>query len=426
MKHYLKPIHIPFLFLTAFLLLLPCYPSNAATYYYNIKDFGADGTDKKSDSAAIQAALDMAPKNTKLSEDNLTVVKIPNGTYYITKALFIQSNTKLQLSKKAVIRRSDSSLGKNMMRTTNASHNSGKAGGYNLAKNITITGGTFDGGNIKKSKSACNLIYIGHSSNIVIQNTTIKNCYGAHAIEFAGVKDSVIRNCKITGFRYEDDYFTSEAIQLDTCYTSKKDGAWAPGFKPDKTACKNIRIEKNTITDYPRGIGVHHKLKGHLNSNITIKNNKFKRSSPSTQGKSVVGIFLLGVNKATISGNTFDHYSYGAMIKQSQKVTIKKNNFKYNSLSSLNIEGCDKNNGRHAFLVTSDKNGKKTLEFSCGMIKSGTVTTAGNSYTFHSSNGKVSLGLSKKIKANQLINFYGKDKYNNKYYRNYYVPKHKD
>lgn len=425
MKTIFKLIHIPFLFFIAFLLLLPCYQSNAATYQYNVKDFGANGKDKKSDSAAIQAALDMASENIKLSKNNLTVVKIPNGTYYIDKALYIQSNTRLQLSKKAVIRRSDSALGKNMLRTTDSKHKSGKAGGYSLAQNITVTGGTFDGGNIQKAKSTSNLIYIGHSSNIVIQNTTIKNCYGAHAIELAGVKSAVIRNCKITGFRYDKDYFTSEAIQIDTCYKSKKEGAWAPGFKADKTASKNIRIEKNTITDYPRGVGVHHKLTGHLISNITIKNNKFKRSSVSTQGKSVVGVFLLGVNKATVSGNTFDHYSYGAMIKQSQKVTIKKNSFKYNSLGSLNIEGCDKNNGRHAFLVTSDKNGKKTLKFSCGNIKSGTVRTDGYSYPFRSSNGKVTLTLYKKIKAYQTINFYGKDKYNNKYYRTYYVPKQK-
>ncbi len=424
MKTFSKPIHFLFLFFTVF-LLVPCLKSNAATYYYNVKDFGANGNDKKSDSAAIQAALDMTSENMGLSKNNLTVVKIPNGTYYIDKTLYIQSNTKLQLSKKTVIRRSNSALGKNMLRTTDAKHKSGKAGSYNLAQNITVTGGTFDGGNIKKAKSTCNLIYMGHSSNIVIQNTKIKNCYGAHAIELAGVKSAVIRNCKITGFRYDKDYFTSEAIQIDTCYKSKDEGLWAPGFKADKTASKNIRIEKNTITDYPRGIGVHHKLKGHLITNISIKNNKFKRSSVSTQGKSVVGVFLLGVKKATVSGNTFDHYSYGAMIKLSQKVTIKKNRFLYNSLGSLSIEGCDKNNGRHAFLVTSDKRGKKTLKFTCGNIKSGTVNTAGYSYPFYTRNGKVTLKLFKKIKGNQMIDFYGKDKYNNKYYRTYYVPKKK-
>jgi parallel beta-helix repeat protein len=352
-----------------------------------------------------------------------TVITIPNGTYYISKPLYIQSNTTLKLSKNAVIVRMDSALGRNMLRTTDAGHESDCFGKYELAHDITISGGTWNGGNIKKAKASSNLIYIGHSSNVTIKNTTIKNCYGAHAIEMAGVKDSTIRNCKISGFRYDSSNFTSEAIQLDICYESKQDGEWTPGFVLDKTTCKNIVIEGNTISDYPRGIGVHHQLKGYQVSNITIRNNTFKRSSASTQGKNVVGIFLWGVKNATISKNTFDHYYYGAMIKQSQKITIKSNKFKYNSLGNLIIDGCDKNNGKHTFRVTSSKVGKKTLKFACGLIKSGTVKTRGRTYKFKTTNGEVKIKLKNKMKANQKITFYGTDKYKNKYYRTYYVPK---
>lgn len=418
MLFYKKSIHNYILYILPVFLLVILFstPVHAAIRYYNVKNYGANGKDKKSDSAAIQKALDQA------SEDQITVVTIPNGTYYISKALYIQSNTVIQMSKKAVIRRMNSALGKNMLRTTDSKHKSDNIGGYKLAHDITISGGTWDGGNIKKAKSSTNLIYIGHSTNITINNITLKNCYGAHAIELAGVKNGVVRNCKISGFRYDSDMFTSEAIQIDTCYKSKSDGKWAPGFKVDKTESKNILIEKNTITDYPRGVGVHHNLKGHQISNITIRNNKFNRSSASTQGKSVVGVFLLGVKNASVSNNTFNCYSYGAMIKQSKKVTVKNNRFRYNSLGSLIIEGCDKNNGRHTFLVTSDEVGKKNFEFSCGNIKSGTVKTVGYVYRFHESK-KNSLTLKKQLKSNQKIAFYGKDKYNNKYYRTYYVPK---
>ena len=221
----------------------------------------------------------------------------------------------------------------------------------------------------------------------------------------AGVKNGIVRNCKISGFRYGSDLFTSEAIQIDTCYKSKSEGKWAPGFKVDKTESRNIIIEKNTITDYPRGVGVHHILKGHQVTNVTIRNNKFKRSSASAQGKCVVGIFLMGVKNASISNNTFDRYSYGAMIKQSQKVSIKNNRFRYNALGSLLIEGCDKNNGRHTFLVTSNEVGKKKFEFTCGNIKSGTVKTGGYTYRFSKSQ-KNSLNLKKKIKSNQKVVFY--------------------
>jgi parallel beta-helix repeat protein len=248
------------------------------------------------------------------------------------------------------------------------------------------------------------------------------NCYGAHAIEFAGVNNGVIRNCSITGFRYGSNNFTAEAIQLDICYSDKKDGEWTPGFDLDKTTCQNILIENNTITDYPRGVGVHHLLKGHQVTNVTIQNNKFVRSSASTQGKSVVGIFLYGVQNATVYNNTFDRYSYGAMIKVSKQVTVKKNTFKYNNLGSLIVEGCDSNNGRHTFVVTSDDIGKKVLKFTRGNIKKGTVKTRGRTYKFKKT-GEVTLKLKKKIKVNQKITFYGKDTSNNKYYRIYYVPK---
>ncbi len=407
-----------FLYLLMFILFLSgtSIRCEAMTRRYNVKDFGADGTDKKSDYDAIQEALDQA------SEDHMTVVIVPNGTYYIDGTLYIQSNTTLKLSSHATIKRKKSALANNMLRTTNARHFSGFTGGYRLAHNITVTGGTWDGGDIAKAKKTSNLIYMGHSKHITIKNTTIKHCYGAHAIEFAGVKDSTIKNCKISEFRYDSSRFTSEAIQLDTCYKSKKDGRWTPGFKADKTPCTNILIEKNTITDYPRGIGVHHYLKDHLITNITIRDNRFKRSSASTQGKSVVGIFLMGVTKATITQNTFDHYAYGAMVKLSKKVSITKNNFKYNPSGNLIVEGCDKNNGRHTFRVTSDDINTTKFEFTCGNISSGTVKTGGRTYYFHKK-GTNTITLSDNLYANQQVDFYGKDDYNNKYYRTYYVPR---
>ena len=73
-------------------------------------------------------------------------------------------------------------------------------------KNILITGGVWDGGDIAEAVINSNLLYFGHAKNIIIKNTTIKNCYGAHAIEFAGVRDSTINQCKISGFhRFEEE-----------------------------------------------------------------------------------------------------------------------------------------------------------------------------------------------------------------------------
>lgn len=177
------------------------YPAGS-TQYFDVTTYGANGSDSIDDTAAIQKALDNA------GADYNIVVTIPKGTYYISKTLYIQSNTTLKLVDGAIIRRSDSGLIKNMLKNSDAKHASSKAKAYDLSQNITISGGTWDGGNINNAKSTSNLLYFGHASNITIENTTIKNCYGAHAIEFAGVKDSKIRSCKISGFRYDSSYFT--------------------------------------------------------------------------------------------------------------------------------------------------------------------------------------------------------------------------
>lgn len=398
-----------------------------STERYNVKKYGANGSDKKDDTRAIQKALDEAGSNYRI------IVTIPSGTYYISKPLYIQSNTTLKLSKKTIIRRSKNALSRNMLRNTNSKHMSSKGKKYNLSQNIRVIGGTWDGGKISKAKSTSNLIYFGHANNVTIENTKIKNCYGAHAIEYAGVKNSKIRNCKITGFRYDSSGFTSEAIQLDICYKSKSEGAWAPGFAADKTPCKNITIEKCTITDYPRGIGIHHTLNKHNCSNITIRNNTFRRSSAYKQNKCVAGIVIFGTDKVKISNNHFNKYSYGAIIKNSKRLSIKKNTFRYNNYGALNLSGCDKNNGSRIFSINKKKkseenpenkeNNYKTLEFTCPYIDSGTVNAGGHSYRFSSSSSKKIIKLYDTISSGAYVSFYGKDYWNNRYYQTSCIPK---
>ena len=74
-----------------------------------------------------------------------------------------------------------------------------KIGGYDQCKNITITGGTWDG-NANGSKDA-DCIYIGHAQNVVITDTTVKNNSGAHVIELAGVKNAIIENVELYGYK---------------------------------------------------------------------------------------------------------------------------------------------------------------------------------------------------------------------------------
>lgn len=419
MKHRytITPFNLFITFLAIlFITFIQIKPVSAETYIYNVTDFGANGADTVDDTSAIQKALDEA------ADDYSIQVNIPAGTYYISKTLYIQSNTTLLLDSNATIYRSSSAFSKNMLRTTDSSHVATGYKGYSLAHDIYVSGGTWNGGDIANAKATSNLIYFGHSYNITLTNMNILNCYGAHAIEFAGIQNGTITNCNISGFRYDSDLFTSEAIQLDICYKSSGE-TWTPGFSLDKTVCNNIVIRNNTITDYPRGVGAHHVLKGYPSTNITIANNKFLRSSTATQGKCIVGVFLMGVSNVNITKNLMDHYYYGAMIKQSSGLSITKNSFKYNTSGNLVLESCDRANLKRKFTVTKDKIGKKNFQFTTAGITTGNIKTLGKTYKFKNKKNKVKIKLKKKLKKNQKITFYGKDVAGNKYYRTYYVTK---
>lgn len=399
------------------------------TYYCNVVDFGANGTDTTSDKAAIQEAMD------KAGEDHKIVITVPSGTYYITGVLYIQSNTTLQLDSNATIRRADSVVSKsNMLRVTNANHKSTTYYGYTLGHDITITGGTWDGGNISNATATKDLIYIGHSQNVTISNTTIKNCYGAHALELAGVNNASITNCTFTGFRYGSDNFTSEAVQLDICDTGKSTGeAWAPGYTADGTTCKNIVVANNTFIDYPRGVGSHHVYSdgSHASGaysgpyeNITIQNNTFKRSSASTQNLCSSGIFIMGAKNITISSNTVDKYAYGIWVKYSSGVNVTKNKLKYNSNANIIYSGnTGISNATIKFTVTKDKYKTKTLVYTCPTMKTGYVKTKGKTYRFKKVASKHTVKLKSKITRNQQMKFYAKDAKGNAFYRTYYTAK---
>ncbi|MDE6759073.1 MAG: FIVAR domain-containing protein [Lachnospiraceae bacterium] len=401
------------------------YKISGNTYYYDIRAFGAVPNDKTSDKTAIQAALD------KAGEDHKIVVTVYGGLYYIGSTLCIQSNTTIQMDSASTIRRSKTSV--NMLKVTDAAHKTTPYYGYTLGHDITITGGTWDGGDISKTTVEKNLIYIGHSQNVTVSNTTIKNCYGTHALEFAGVINSTIKKCTFTGFRYAPDRFTAEAVQLDICDKDSSGAEWTPGYTMDGTTCKNITLSNNTFIDYPRGIGCHHvysdgRNKNGANSgpyeNITISKNKFKRSSASTQSLCSSGIFIMGAKKITISSNTVDRYAYGIWVKRSSGITLKNNKLKYNSNANIIYSG---NTGVKdaiiKFTVTQDKYKTKTLKYTCPTIKKGYVKTAGKTYRFKKAASTHTAKLKKTIKRNQKMTFYGQDAKGNKFYRIYYTPK---
>ena len=386
------------------------------TYYYNVNSFGAFGNDNADDTTALQKALDQARSGVNV------VITVPAGTYYISDVLYIQSNTTLSLDANATIYRSDSSLSNNMLKNSDAKHKSTGYKGYKLSQNITVTGGTWNGGNIYSSTKSTNLIYIGHADNVSITNTTIKNCHGSHALEFAGVQNGLIRNCNFSGFRFGNNSYTSEAIQLDICYKSGNT-EWTPGFTMDKTTCKNITIEYCNIVDYPRGIGSHHVLSSVPYENIKIRNNTITRSASTSQSKCVTGIFIMGAKNIKINKNTVDGYSYGIWVRQSSQIAVKKNVLKNNPTYNISYDSNDVANKYVKFTITKYKVKTKPLSFTAPTIKKGTMKTRGQTYKIKKVKKSHSVTLKKKLKKNQKITFFGMDKDYNKIYCTYHVGK---
>lgn len=396
------------------------------TYFYDLSQFYYSKTDKtpvsgydtKDDTVPLQWALDRA------ADDHYTVITVPAGTYYISDSLYIHSNTTLQLANGATIVRTKYS--KNMLKVSRAgdySYDTSAVGGYDLAANITITGGIWDGGAISTANSSTNLIYIGHARNVTISNTTIRNCRGSHALEFAGVTDSTVTGCTFYGFLYGNDNYTSEAVQLDICRSD-----WAPGYKSDSTTCKNINITYNTIYDYPRGIGSHHSLASAPYENIVIENNNIFKNPNTNTNMAVAGIFLTNMKNVTVRNNVITDYSRGIWAKSSKQMTIKKNKIKFvnvntNGHRSIVYSGCDVKNQTIGFDITSTKIKSKTLKFKAPGMKKGNVKVKGKTYKFNKKKKSYTFKLKTKIKKNMKMTFYGKDKNGNQFYRTYRVPK---
>ncbi|MDE5967330.1 MAG: Ig-like domain-containing protein [Lachnospiraceae bacterium] len=245
--------------------------------YFDVTKLGANGDDAKGDGTAIKNALKWA-----CAVDEQITVYIPAGTYYIGTRMYIYSNTKLVLDDKAVLVRMSSAASCPMLqsaceKTLLQGKTTSTVKGYGQCENVEITGGVWNGN--ASGKDYTNNIYIGHARNIYIHDTAIKNNSGAHLLELAGVKDAVVENVALDGYKictrkgYGLSYQTvKEAIQLDYCSEPS-----TPAMKPyDFTACDTITIRNCSISNYMCGIGAHGYRSGVYLKNIKIENNTFK------------------------------------------------------------------------------------------------------------------------------------------------------
>ena len=239
----------------------------ASNFYDVVRDYGV--TAGEGDSATkIQNALNAA------RDAGGGTVYIPTGTYNLGSRLEIYTGTTLLLSQKAVMFRNHNS---NMI--INGAGGASYSG-YNGQTDIKIIGGIWECRGTAFPTTPAMGISIGHGSNIIIQDLTVSNVGGYHAIEINSSKNVRISNCRFVGFKDTGSRGYSEAVQIDLAKSSAVFGAFG---SYDNTPCTDVVVENcyfgpsgtSGTTSWPTGVGSHSYTSGTKHTNVKITNNTF-------------------------------------------------------------------------------------------------------------------------------------------------------
>lgn len=323
------------------------YATTLPEYTYTITDAIdlVEGSDKVSDTKGLQSLLNRA-----IGSESVITIYIPAGTYYVDKALRIYSNTHIILHDDATIRRMDSAVDDMLIHNVDSNGKMNAIGGYDMSSNITLEGGTWDGGDTSHATKGTNVIRFDHAENITVKNAIIKNTYDCHIVEFVGVKNGLIDNCTFKGFRYkkgkEKDYTQArEAIQLESAWTSNEkdltdmDAAWAKGSVIDGTSCQQVTVSNNTFLDMPCGVGQHRYTSDgkYRNQDITITGNTFTCASNMKYCK--IAITASGTNNLIITDNTIKGpYRFAVHVLAADDVTIENNTIENIKMNGLMVD----------------------------------------------------------------------------------------
>jgi Right handed beta helix region len=252
----------------------PSGGSNQTNFYDVVRDYGVVEGEANS-ATKIQNALNAA------RDVGGGIVYIPEGTYNVGSTLQIFSGTTLYLTPRTVIFRQFASNPLLVNGANGASYDV-----YNGQGNIRIIGGIWESRGQAYPIQAAQAIAIGHGDNIIIEDLTISNVGGNHAIEINSSKNVRVKNCKFVGFVNTGNRGFSEAIQIDLAKASltvpNPYFGWFGAY--DETSCQDVIIEgcyfgssgTAGTTAWPTGIGTHSFTSGEYHKNIKIINNTFE------------------------------------------------------------------------------------------------------------------------------------------------------
>lgn len=265
-----------------------------------------------------------------------SIIYLVNGTYVLTKTLYIPSNTKIVGLGNVTIKAD----GLNCYFINKSIEG---ALGYTGSKNIHIENIFFDG---KGKADGLTMVAFGHAENVTIKNCIFYDLHMWHMVEFNAIRHGLITGCKFSNYGNVGSNGT-EAIQLDSML-SQAQFPWFGAY--DDTPCKFITIENNIFEDINKiAIGNHNYKKGIVVQDVVIKNNLFNRVGLCIQLRDFDNL-LITENKA------YDMHGFfmsSNAENDSNTLTISKNavqGFFINSIDGLGDE-------RFVGINTTGKNG---------------------------------------------------------------------
>lgn len=288
--------------------------------YNVVNDFGADNTGNAMTEKQIQQALDAAQENS--GQGIFTKVVIPKGTYLISSALVVYSDTWIYCEEGVEIKRCIS-YGP-MLRCDNNG-----VGGYDGVKNVIVEGGLWNGNTDQWPNTAdFSNIRFAHCRNILLKDMHVKNNENGHHMEIGGAADVTIEGCTFTGYT---GYRKKEAIQLDCMNNSRVFAGYAPF---DDTSCENVVIKNNLFSGICRGLGSHSATLGIYYTDILIEDNVFENLDD-------MAMIMYNYKNCTITNNTITNCASGIEFKAMS--SLPNNNFNPPVVKSMEeaVDGFD-------------------------------------------------------------------------------------